>query len=94
MYLERKSLSSDQGSEVGTVLFQRVKSQRDWEALIKLKWATLMTRYCHLVVIKIQHSNSQVHFTFLLFFVSDLSWNMIEWIHPDAFATLHSLIKL
>uniref|UniRef100_A0A8C6KUY1 Leucine rich repeat containing G protein-coupled receptor 6 n=1 Tax=Nothobranchius furzeri TaxID=105023 RepID=A0A8C6KUY1_NOTFU len=28
------------------------------------------------------------------FSVSDLSWNMIEWIHPDAFASLHSLIKL
>ncbi|KAM3871723.1 leucine-rich repeat-containing G-protein coupled receptor 6 [Diretmus argenteus] len=24
----------------------------------------------------------------------DLSWNIIEWIHPDAFASLHSLIKL
>uniref|UniRef100_A0A8D3D3H4 G-protein coupled receptors family 1 profile domain-containing protein n=1 Tax=Scophthalmus maximus TaxID=52904 RepID=A0A8D3D3H4_SCOMX len=28
------------------------------------------------------------------FYSSDLSWNMIEWIHPDAFASLLSLTKL
>uniref|UniRef100_A0A8C4ZY59 G-protein coupled receptors family 1 profile domain-containing protein n=1 Tax=Gadus morhua TaxID=8049 RepID=A0A8C4ZY59_GADMO len=26
--------------------------------------------------------------------ILDLSWNIIEWIHPDAFASLHSLLKL
>uniref|UniRef100_A0A3B3XI39 G-protein coupled receptors family 1 profile domain-containing protein n=1 Tax=Poecilia mexicana TaxID=48701 RepID=A0A3B3XI39_9TELE len=40
------------------------------------------------------NSSKYIEFTLLFFSDSDLSWNTIEWIHPDAFTSLHSLIKL
>uniref|UniRef100_A0A7N8WWK0 Leucine rich repeat containing G protein-coupled receptor 6 n=1 Tax=Mastacembelus armatus TaxID=205130 RepID=A0A7N8WWK0_9TELE len=44
--------------------------------------------------LSVPFSSSQFISVHFLCSVRDLSWNMIEWIHPDAFTSLHSLIKL